>query len=943
MIVILKQRLYYLLLLWIILVATSANAQTTWLVDINATGPTHDGTTGWCTAFLDLQDALDVAVNGDTIRVADGTYVPDTTGLANPQEATFQIISGVIIEGGYEGCGVIDPDFRDTISNPTILSGDLVGDDFSEGDCSLGVSDCCSAHPSPGCDIGICETTVCFLGIPSCCDDEWTEECAEKANQKCLTNCNPEPNCENVYHVLTSLNTNQSTVLDGLTIRGGYSYELSALNRRGFGGGLYNIGGDLTVQNCTFIDNNARWTGGGVHNEDALNPSFINCKFLNNHTSLFPYSGDLFFLTEPSGGGMFNTNTNVSLQGCTFTNNSSVRGGGLNNHNNSSANLDNCAFLNNQAIKTSDQIFSLGGSIHHDQTIFSKGTELILNQCTFQKDSSEFSGGVTVILAETTVTDCIFKGNATTISSALRINSAIPPIITNCLFLGNKTSGNASALFTSRAIIKNCKFIGNRSDGPSGGAISIRSGSILENCIFSGNKITGGLGGQGGAAFIIGGNDMTSIINCTFSENHAGSSGGAIFFMHGLLSIENSVFWDNDSPNGPSISYFKQDSSQIPCNVSVSYSDFQNGSASIFDRGGGCTTSWLDGNIDIDPLLVDPDGADNIPGTIDDNLRLIQNSPCIDAGDNSSVTTIVDIAGDPRMIDDSNTPDTGIGDPPIVDIGAYEFDYVDCNNNDVDDSLELAKLHGTDCNGNGSLDTCDITEGTSLDVNGNCIPDECNQNPALLAEISGFNKSRYISFSPIRAGCNTAIRVTLRSLYHPDPPIKNGPDFTVFEGAVRWVGPHDVYHESDEESPTFFAASLQCDSYFADWSGIDLLHIFGSEILPNSIYDLQSVSDECADLNDPDCYSKSLEVVTGSWGDMIEPFNPPDDSSQPNINDVLALVGKWLGKLSPLKSMAQLQPQIPNPAIAINISDVLLGVKAWLSSPYPFSGPELCP
>jgi len=42
-------------------------------VDANATGATHDGTS-WPTAFVDLQQGLALAVAGDEIHVADGTY-----------------------------------------------------------------------------------------------------------------------------------------------------------------------------------------------------------------------------------------------------------------------------------------------------------------------------------------------------------------------------------------------------------------------------------------------------------------------------------------------------------------------------------------------------------------------------------------------------------------------------------------------------------------------------------------------------------------------------------------------------------------------------------------------------------------------------------------------------------------------------------------------------
>ena len=94
------------------------------------------------------------------------------------------------------------------------------------------------------------------------------------------------------------------------------------------------------------------------------------------------------------------------------------------------------------------------------------------------------------------------------------------------------------------------------------------------------------------------------------------------------------------------------------------------------------------GNISYNPLFVDPDGIDNVVGTVDDNLRLSNNSPCIDAGNNDCVLpdiadldndgdmvekTPIDRDGNPRFVNDPATPDTGNGTPPIVDMGAYEF------------------------------------------------------------------------------------------------------------------------------------------------------------------------------------------------------------------------------------------------------------------------------
>ncbi len=81
------------------------------------------------------------------------------------------------------------------------------------------------------------------------------------------------------------------------------------------------------------------------------------------------------------------------------------------------------------------------------------------------------------------------------------------------------------------------------------------------------------------------------------------------------------------------------------------------------------------GNLEADPLFVDPDGADNIPGTPDDDLRLQRGSPAIDAGNNAFIPAdLLDDDGD------GNTTEPAPFDRDgqlrlagaAVDMGAYE-------------------------------------------------------------------------------------------------------------------------------------------------------------------------------------------------------------------------------------------------------------------------------
>ena len=50
-------------------------------------------------------------------------------------------------------------------------------------------------------------------------------------------------------------------------------------------------------------------------------------------------------------------------------------------------------------------------------------------------------------------------------------------------------------------------------------------------------------------------------------------------------------------------------------------------------------------------------------------------SCCIDAGNNAAISSnvLTDLDGNSRFVDDPATPDTGVGTPPIVDLGCYEY------------------------------------------------------------------------------------------------------------------------------------------------------------------------------------------------------------------------------------------------------------------------------
>ena len=224
-----------------------------------------------------------------------------------------------------------------------------------------------------------------------------------------------------------------------------------------------------------------------------------------------------------------------------------------------------------------------------------------------------------------------------------------------------------------------------------------------------------------------------------------------------------------------------------------------------------------------------------------------------------------------------------------------------------------------------------------------CIPPA-----AAAAESGGLIKNRFISMEPGATSQPTAVRVTLASLHHPDPPNNPGsppPNFSAFEGQVRWIGPPTDYVETTNPATTFKGAMLQCGPYYTDWSTVGLIHVFGSEIVPSSAYDVAVVGEHCDPANESN-YSAVLTVSTGMWGDVAASFQQPWPASrtQPDIADVSAIVDKFkAANGAAIVARAMLQPDAPNPNASISFSDISACVDAFKGVAYPYPGPSPCP
>jgi predicted outer membrane repeat protein len=191
--------------------------------------------------------------------------------------------------------------------------------------------------------------------------------------------------------------------------------------------------------------------------------------------------------------------------------------------------------------------------------------------------------------------------------------------------------------------VTNCTFIQNTSISFGGGMANEQKAfppinePTVTNCTFRDNSADfgGGMHNFGG---------FPTVTNCTFSGNSATSQGGGMRFVGPFDStptVTNCILWGNNP-----------DEISDSGTATVTYSDVQGGWPGI-------------GNINADPLFADPDNGD---------FRLSPGSLCIDAGDNDAVPQDIttDLDGNPRFLEIPETPDTGNGTLPIVDMGAYE-------------------------------------------------------------------------------------------------------------------------------------------------------------------------------------------------------------------------------------------------------------------------------
>ncbi len=612
-----------------------------------ATGGTGDGRS-WASASGSLQEILLSASPGDEIWVASGSYRPGPPG--SPRSATFLLPEGVTLRGGFAGTEA-RLDERDRQNPPSILDGDLAGDD------------------GPG--------------------------FSRRA--------------DNCYHVLTA-HMLESATLENFTVRGGYA-DGPALGPHvesgDQGSGMTVFHARPHVRACLFVDNWAQNHGtvndhGGGTYEDCtgdIEAHAYRCRFLGNHT---PGQG---------GGAYSRSSLGASFEDCTFIGNQAERGAGMYLADGSATDLlrstfqDNVAdtgggglYIDNGSGRVAECSF-VGNAAGHDVQDGGAGSggsgggglwasvgAPAIEDCVFDSNTASFGAGV--YLGDGTlaaIRRCDFLAGLAFEAGGLYVLHS-PALAEDCLFLGNQAQGGAfsvgggMSVYVSAATARRCRFVGNSAELGGGGLYTEGDAPSVDRCEFVGNQALGELQGWGGG-YMAGYFTQARLSNCSFQGNLAHQGGGMLAIAFAAPTLVQASFAGNfATQQGGGLAALILSEARLE--NSILWGNFPQELAGIdpyLERVCILGAAPGDGILALDPLFLrapqaGPDGAWATDDDLRGDLRLGPGSPCRDAGDNTLLLPgeDLDLDGNARCTDDPALPDTGAGGPPTVDLGAYE-------------------------------------------------------------------------------------------------------------------------------------------------------------------------------------------------------------------------------------------------------------------------------
>lgn len=342
-------------------------------VDANANG--NGSGDSWANAINDLQIAIGNASSATSeIWVAAGTYTPGSSRT----DAYNIDLDNLKIYGGFNGTET-SVSQRDIAANPTILSGDINGDDAGHGTGTRG---------------------------------------------------------DNNYHVMI-INQADNITIDGFDIRYGHA---NGSGTNAYGGAI-NVGGqseNLVLRNCTFFQNFGL-TGGAIRtyfNVDT-NMTIENCVFDDN---LSRYGSGMYFLTNANRTVTLDVTNSLFVKNRTYNVSNNDRGftgsamwiRANDTGSNLTTTISNCTFANNldQGTQAGSERGPLALSRRNDNA--STHTATINNSIFYFNDQGN-SGALSI---------AVNKGHVNAANTIIVNNSISEDSFSNLSFLTNTSSAD---------------------------------------------------------------------------------------------------------------------------------------------------------------------------------------------------------------------------------------------------------------------------------------------------------------------------------------------------------------------------------------------------------------------------------------------------------------------------------------------------------------------
>ena len=307
------------------------------------------------------------------------------------------------------------------------------------------------------------------------------------------------------------------------------------------------------------------------------------------------------------GGALIITNSNLTLDGCSFEGNVANIGGAIFSESKNNITIRNSMFISNHA-KDCDSGHCYGGVLFID-----KDSRIVINDCNFTQNSADVGGVLNLIRSNAFITNSMFRNNkATESGGVVYVEDDASVYVQNGTFISNSAkdggvlsiSNENIALNTeSRVVISGSYFSNNIASNDGAVIISDGNGLTFTESTFNENEADD----DGGVAYVRN-NCTMKFMSCLFANNRVGDSGGAIYGRdYSDITIINTTIKNCRADDSGGGVYMREYSGAYIENSTFTYNSADNG---------GAVFAWRNNDVKIDASIFENNQADTDGGTL---------------------------------------------------------------------------------------------------------------------------------------------------------------------------------------------------------------------------------------------------------------------------------------------------------------------------------------